>query len=370
MNRTLLILAVSLLAFINASAETLSGNIVMIKDMELEQNADSIKLRFVAEIGSKATRSDYALTVIPVLSNGSGSETFAPFVVKGRRAKISEERRYLASGGSMTKPGSSYHRNGDTFEYTAAVPFEQWMENSVLSLEGISEGCCSTRRVYFGKVADGLMIPAPVIIEDYIEAPALSTGDKLAEIYPFFAPDTEEFDINDREGSLTIYFRQNIRVIQRDYMGNNERLIELVSAVRELENSGDSRITNVMLVGFASPEGTKEINTRLAQQRAEAFKAFLIDNTSISSDIIHIYNGEVDWVGLRELVEASGMKEKGAVLDIIDNTPIWDSSRQVGRQGELMRLNGGTTYRYMYNHFFPQLRNATYIKIYYGNISD
>ena len=71
---------------------------------------------------------------------------------------------------------------------------------------------------------------------------------------------------------------------------------------------------------------------------------------------------------MRELVAASDMKDKRAVLNIIDNTPLWDSSRQIGRQGELMRLNGGTTYRYMYNHFFPQLRNATYIKIYYGNI--
>jgi hypothetical protein len=75
----------------------------------------------------------------------------------------------------------------------------------------------------------------------------------------------------------------------------------------------------------------------------------------------------VDWYALRRMVAESDMPEKGKVLDIIDNTPIWDAGRNVGRHGELMRLSGGEPYRYMLRNFFPNLRNAAYIRAYYEN---
>jgi hypothetical protein len=61
------------------------------------------------------------------------------------------------------------------------------------------------------------------------------------------------------------------------------------------------------------------------------------------------------------------MPYRNSVLNIIDNVPIWDARRKVGRLGELQRLANGAPYRYMYREFFPQLRVAAYIKVLYDN---
>jgi hypothetical protein len=42
----------------------------------------------------------------------------------------------------------------------------------------------------------------------------------------------------------------------------------------------------------------------------------------------------------------------------------------VGREGELKKLNGGLPYRYMLEYFFPQLRHAALVWVYYTNEND
>ena len=81
----------------------------------------------------------------------------------------------------------------------------------------------------------------------------------------------------------------------------------------------------------------------------------------LGAEQIELYNGKVNWGGLRKLVAQSSMPYRDQVLNIIDNTPDYR------RQAELMRLGGGAPYRYMLNNLFPELRNATYIKVYYEN---
>jgi hypothetical protein len=87
----------------------------------------------------------------------------------------------------------------------------------------------------------------------------------------------------------------------------------------------------------------------------------------LSDGSILLHNGSVDWRGLRVMVERSSLLEKREIISIIDNTPIWDSRRQVGRLGELMKLNGGRTYRYLLNEYFPHLRSGAFIRAYYRN---
>jgi hypothetical protein len=121
----------------------------------------------------------------------------------------------------------------------------------------------------------------------------------------------------------------------------------------------------IVIAGFASPEGSPELNDRLALDRAVAVKEFMMDNSSVEGRSIRIFNGGTDWAGLKKLVEESDIYRKQRIVDIIENTPVWDSRRGVGRRGELMRLDGGDPYRYMLTNFFPQLRQAAYIRVYY-----
>ncbi len=224
-------------------------------------------------------------------------------------------------------------------------------------------------------VAEPAAIPEAAVQTIFMEE-KISTGDKLAQSYPFMAPyeeykefDQQEFVFSpqERDEAITVHFRQGSFLVSEDYGDNRQALTDIMSTIRVLENSTDSEVAAVTIAGFSSPEGSAQVNERLAMRRAEALKTYILGRCGVRSGRIRTYNGEIDWDGLRRLVEASDMSMRGAVLDIIDNIPVWDAQRRRGRLGELMRLDGGDPYRYILREFFPKLRNAAYIKIYYRN---
>lgn len=211
-----------------------------------------------------------------------------------------------------------------------------------------------------------------VVTETVVVEEPISTGDKLARSYPYIAPYEEygnpaEFTAEERGQAITVYFAQGSHTLSEHYGDNRQALTDLMASIRILEKSADSEVATVIVAGFASPEGDSHNNERLAAHRADAVKTYILQRSGVSDGQVRVHAGGADWQGLRMLVEVSDMPSRAAVLDIIDNTPVWDAARQKGRHGELMRLNGGDPYRYMLREFFPKLRNAAYIKVYYKN---
>jgi outer membrane protein OmpA-like peptidoglycan-associated protein len=210
------------------------------------------------------------------------------------------------------------------------------------------------------------------------EEPAVTTGDKLAETHPYVVKlsanalehilesNSEHLllaDTNTGKNSLDIRFPQGSFRVNPDFADNYEELEKIIRSIRDIEASSDSRVTAVFIAGYASPEGSAAINKTLADRRAKALKEYISKRTRFGDIRFITYNGELNYRELRTLVAASSMPYRDRVLDIIDNTPIWDSRRNMGRRGELMKLAGGEPYRYMYRNFFPKLRVAAYIKV-------
>jgi hypothetical protein len=186
---------------------------------------------------------------------------------------------------------------------------------------------------------------------------------------------TQQYDIDmfiesNRDDALSIYFKQGIYTVDRFFADNGYALVDMISCIRAIQASPDSRITRIIIAGFASPEGSFLFNDRLAWERAVSIKEIILNNTNLPNRTINIYNGSVDWRGLYKLVAESDMYHKYQILKIIDFAPVWSSDRHLSRLDELKRLAGGEPYRYMYNHLFPLLRNAAYIKVYYENLYD
>lgn len=170
----------------------------------------------------------------------------------------------------------------------------------------------------------------------------------------------EQFIADNEEGAILINFSRAESVIDRYYKDNNMALVTLASVLKKIQTSPDSRVDRVIVAGFASPDGLLSTNDRLAWERANAMRNFICANSTVSEDSVQIYNGSEDWRGLRKLVEESDIEAKSEILRIIDRVPVIS-----GREGQLMRLADGRPYRYMVRYFFPKLRNAAYIKVYY-----
>lgn len=382
MRKITIIILLAVFSVISAFAQS-PANGVKITDVQVIPSGGNVEITFVADIDRKAVKSDNELILSPTLSKGNEHHRALPsIVVQGNRARISARRRQMSWGTDAGRGGAVMSRNGQKVNYKTSVPYEQWMEGSSVMVDGVLSGCCSENQLGSLALAQNLtIIPTPVIVEvipepEPVIIPQPTTGERLASTLSFVADGTdfEAFRNNpdryiddNREGSLIVYFKQSVKTIDFSHRDNRRTLDRLVAAIGEIQSSSDSRITRVVIAGFASPEGGTAINTRLAEGRAETVKRYLIDNSPLSGGQVEIYNGLVDWRGLRTMVEKSAMPYKQQVLGIIDNTPVWDAQRNIGRLGQLMNLGGGDPYRYMFSNFFPELRNAALIKIFYEN---
>lgn len=380
MKKILTILIISTLCF-GVKAQK-NKKEIKIGNSRVELIGDSLQILFRADIGKRAVKSGRTLIIAPLLSGNGYSWSLPAIAVKKRRAKVATMRRNW----SEMAPDIEFDnativtRPGTIINYNTAVAWQEWMEGADIVAEGIDLGCCDFDDLSTVVLAENIAVlpyEPEIVLEPIVEEviPEPSTGDKLAEKVSYIAS-VEEFETiepgklfdEDRENSLMLYFKQGKYDLDRFYGDNHNALLDLMTSIREIEQSSDSKVKGIFVAGFASPEGGFEFNDRLAWNRAVTVKEYILERSRLRTENVKIYNGSIDWKGLKMLVEQSDMYMKHQIIAIIDHTPIWDSQRQVGRLGELMRLDQGRAYRYMYKHFFPLLRNAAYIKIYYENI--
>lgn len=304
------------------------------------------------------------------------------------------------------QPPAYTTRPGGKILYSTRIPYTEVLSNLFLRIERREQRCgraftlsaiTLTDRAALEFVPPALFIPQSRPLADYaLSLPITSVADSLARHYPFVAP-MEEFERNKRassnrlfdpnmplnmgkgqsgsqqdavesfivsneKGAMQINFERGSTQILRHYQENNRSLVNLASVLKAIQGSGNSAVKRIIIAGFASPEGPLERNDRLAWGRAGSTLEFIRANSTVALPNIQLYNGSEDWWGLREMVAQSDIEAKYEMLYIIDNVPILD-----GREKQLMEVAGGRPYKFMVRYFFPRLRNAAYIKVYYDN---
>ncbi len=341
---------------------------VRITGQKIEYKENKINISMTARIDKHAARGGRTLVFAPVITDGTNRWSLPAIIVQGRKARIANMRHDWAGKEEALKPafdeGAIVARRGASVAYETSLESQPWMDGASLEAEIIDMGCCSFTG---GNVLLGsLEFPKPE--PEIVIVPLPSTGERLAKertwIVPFDGSMT--FD-GDRDNSLVVSFRQGSSVIDPAFAGNDRVLREIIRSVHAIQASHDSRVKNIMVAGFASPEGGFIMNERLSFDRSAALRRYIIEHTGLAGTDFTLHGGGEDWDGLRIEVERSNMLSKGQVLTIIDEFPVRNDRTVRALENELMRLDGGQAYRYMYQHFYPKLRNAAYIKIYYEN---
>ena len=170
------------------------------------------------------------------------------------------------------------------------------------------------------------------------------------------ANDSED-DFSNR-ASLEINFLQSESAIRNNFSNNIHALKLINDALSVINNNADFEIRKIVIGGSSSPEGNFKYNEMLAKKRAQALVEYLSEFTPASKfDVISL--GE-DWNGLKRMVQKSNMPYKNQILDIINNYTV-----EQGRKTKLKNLKNGVPYRYLLEQFYPKLRSASYIQVYY-----
>ena len=174
------------------------------------------------------------------------------------------------------------------FLYNSIVKYEEWMNGCTLSFNSLTK-CCLKESV-----------PTVVEVKEKIfedktgeevkstkEAKAVtSTADKLSDRYSFLSAFT-----SNRYEIGPILFRVGSSSLSIDYQDNERYLDLIVDVINKINNSNDSRIIGISIIGHSSPEGNYHFNMDLAEKRAKALRNYLAQNTDIDISLFKIING-------------------------------------------------------------------------------
>lgn len=160
-----------------------------------------------------------------------------------------------------------------------------------------------------------------------------------------------------------VYFHQGSSLWDPQYKENGRHLEAFVERFNSIRESEDMKeITKIHIFAACSPEGSYSFNQKLSKDRARSIRKILNNYITLPDSVIVEKPIGVNWLGLREMVEADpDVPHREEVLDIIDNTPELQISNK-GKRTELRKLRlmqkfNGKAWKYMYSNFFPALRS-------------
>lgn len=330
---------------------------VYLENEDVSKVRQNVEVRFDIRAEKGAVRGPYKIVCTPCLVNGADTAWLSPFEVFSRTSLRRERQdRLLYEGIRDWQPGVHQLLHGTTATYSTTLPYERWMRTATLSYRSEIVGC--------DRCKEHAVLPVAKDIPVYV-APKASVS--------VVASDPRHFEVVDvhrrwvfRNREMKIDFRVSRTELDPSLYSNRKTLDEIVEAVEGLLARQDRHLTEIEIYGFASPEGNRAFNERLGEGRAQALRDYIRSEVpELTEKQFLLVNGEENWEGLRRMVEASDMPGREDVLAVIDTVSV-----ESGRKNRLKALHGGRSYRYMLREFYPLLRNACYVSVYYDVLED
>lgn len=297
----------------------------------------------------------YKMILTPYVWNNADTVWLPKVEVYGKIRYKRERQEQALDGNPTWRLSSGQIMEGETYAYAASVPYEKWMRTASLGVKRRTVGCACD--CYDGEqtllAAVPLYVPPTPVTENILPVPAKF---EVVDARKRWAFDGEEMRVFYPVSSTTLYAER---------YDNRATLDKIIAGIRRIGETDSLRLNGVEITGFASPEGALALNTRLARERAEALRDYIARvMPELGAEDFELINGVENWGRLREMVAASDMEYRDEVLQAIDQT------QGDARKTALKRIAGGKAYRHILDNFYPELRNACYIAVYYDVLND
>ena len=216
--------------------------------------------------------------------------------------------------------------------------------------------------------------PEPVVEEIPEPAPARQRHPLLRPVSEY-QPYTSDQALRRSEGAQTVLFQFNDSRVLREVetlagvYDNMPHLNTIIEAAREALADDEIVPVKFQIIGFASIDGGRWGNERLALQRATAVKDYIRSQvTSLPNDLFELVVGGEAWADFideldeRHKAGTSGLTddEYQQVANILDSLHDLDE-----REAYLKRAAGGTIYQKLQQHYFFEQRSAVFVRIFY-----
>jgi len=288
----------------------------------LELRGDSIGLVNKVTFGEKYFAKKAVLTVTPVLNYAGTNLDLAPVKFKGESAE----------GTGRIVPNAT----GGTYSHPNAIAYKKGMEKAELNAKvNVAIG---KKSVDFPvvKLADGTIVTAQRLKTDYKSATA---ADNFKEV-----PTSQR---------ATIFF-----LINESDVRNSEKKKAEIQAMADFMQKG-YQIREIVINGYASPDGELQRNDKLADQRAKGANDFVFKTLISKKGMTKLYDDNFykeststeDWNGLLALIQNENIPNKAEVVAVINSGK---SSEE--KQEDLRQLTAA--YKVLAEKYLPQLRRA------------
>ena len=174
----------------------------------------------------------------------------------------------------------------------------------------------------------------------------------------------------ERHTEICIDFRVNSTVIDSSYSDNATRMQEIIESLRAIRQDSTINIIEVSFCGAASPEGSYQLNRKLAQGRLSALEKFIRREVDIPDSLITRNDSYIPWDYLKSQIEDSGLIRKDEVIAILEEESLlvdyhYPNLHIDNRIVKLKKLDNGKVWQQMHKLFFERMRNACAVLVTY-----
>ncbi len=171
---------------------------------------------------------------------------------------------------------------------------------------------------------------------------------------------------------IFVDFRVNSTQIDSTYGNNAERLQEITSVLQGILNDTTVNVLQLSFCGTASPEGSYQLNKRLAQGRLEALEKMVRSKVAVPVSIITRDSEYIPWNYLVTMVEESDISHKEEILGILKGeSEIVDYHSGQHIDSRILRLrdlDNGKVWQEMNRRFFSRMRNACVVFVTFKHV--
>ena len=325
----------SLFAALPLEAQQALQSGAAVRSSDVYRQRDSVIVRMQIGLSDMEVGSNRSVVLIPLLE-ADGKRLELPAVeVMGRRRQLYYERngqqKYAAT------PWHVVRRDRDSaqvVDYRTAVLYEGWMDRALL---GMTEDLCGC-----GEVNPGNQIA--------LQQADVAFRPQLA----YIAPEVEVEKRRALSGEAYLDFVVNRTDINPAYRRNPDELARIHASIDTVLHDRDFHITRIALCGYASPEGTYRNNTRLAEGRTEALKAYVQTRYGFVDTMFVTRFVPENWEGLRRYVAGSTLSGRDSILALID------SDREPDAKERVIRSRYPEDYATLLAECYPGLRRTDY----------
>lgn len=320
---------------------------IIVRQHALQQQGDSLLIDIELDVNNLELSSRGALTLTPALIGKETEQPLQSILLNGRN-----RHKVYVRDVSLRKiePGTYYtevkmtDKDQRIIRYRQAIPFAAWMSEARLVMNEDLCGCGGYTRE---ATEEELFAVAPVLVpvkkEDY----------QIQPMFSYIKPAIEKVKQRTELRDIFLSFPVNKVIIYPDYFSNAAELTRAQEMVEKINTDKNLHIREVVIRGYASPEGSVPSNYRLSEGRAAALKNYLVPRIKGEVLPMRSESGGEDWEGVIQLLESSDVPGREALL-----TAIRDGNRSDAAEQTLRSIQGGTPYSWMLKEIYPKVRRV------------